>query len=136
MAVGTPAYMSPEQASGDKGIDERTDVYSLGAVLYEMLAGEAPYTGPTAQAMIAKRFTDPVPSVRRVRPSVPETIDQAIQRALALVAASVASRSSRSLSSRDSCSGSASSSAGSGNMDRSPRRMPVPGASPCCRSRT
>jgi len=87
MAVGTPAYMSPEQASGDKGIDERTDVYSLGAVLYEMLAGEAPYTGPTAQAMIAKRFTDPVPSVRRVRPSVPETIDQAIQRALALVAA-------------------------------------------------
>jgi serine/threonine-protein kinase len=87
MAIGTPAYMSPEQASGDKGVDERTDVYSLGAVLYEMLAGEPPYTGPTAQAMIAKRFTDPVPSVRRVRPSVPETIDQAIQRALAPVAA-------------------------------------------------
>ena len=87
MAVGTPAYMSPEQASGDRTIDERTDVYSLAAVLYEMLAGEAPYTGPTAQAIIAKRLTDPVPSVRRVRPNVPEAIDQAIQRALAPVAA-------------------------------------------------
>jgi serine/threonine protein kinase/tetratricopeptide (TPR) repeat protein len=87
MAIGTPAYMSPEQASGDRAIDERTDVYSLAAVLYEMLAGEPPYTGPTVQAMIAKRLTDPVPSVRRVRPSVPETIDQAIQRALAPVAA-------------------------------------------------
>jgi eukaryotic-like serine/threonine-protein kinase len=87
MALGTPAYMSPEQASGDSAIDERTDVYSLAAVLYEMLAGEAPYTGPTVQSIIAKRLTDPVPSVRRVRPSVPEAIDQAIQRALAPVAA-------------------------------------------------
>src|SRR6476661_2271655 len=87
MVIGTPAYMSPEQASGDKGIDARTDVYSLAAVLYEMLAGEAPYTGPTAQAIIAKRLMDPVPSVRRVRPNVPAGVDQAIQRALAPVAA-------------------------------------------------
>jgi len=87
MVIGTPAYMSPEQASGDKGIDARTDVYSLGSVLYEMLAGEAPYTGPTAQAIIAKRLMDRVPSVRRVRPNVPEGVDQAIQRALAPVAA-------------------------------------------------
>jgi eukaryotic-like serine/threonine-protein kinase len=87
MVIGTPAYMSPEQASGDKGIDARTDIYSLGAVLYEMLAGEAPYTGPTAQAVIAKRLMDPVPSVRRVRPNVPEGVDQAIQRSLAPVAA-------------------------------------------------
>jgi TolB-like protein/thioredoxin-like negative regulator of GroEL/predicted Ser/Thr protein kinase len=87
MVIGTPAYMSPEQASGDKGIDARTDIYSLGAVLYEMLAGEAPYTGPTAQAIIAKRLMDPVPSVRRMRPNVPEGVDQAIQRSLAPVAA-------------------------------------------------
>jgi serine/threonine-protein kinase len=83
MSVGTPAYMSPEQASGDKALDARTDVYSLGAVLFELLGGEPPYTGATAQQIIVKRFTDPVPSVRRVRPSVPEAVDQAIQRALA-----------------------------------------------------
>ena len=83
MSVGTPAYMSPEQASGDKALDARTDVYSLGAVLFELLGGEPPYTGATAQQIIVKRFTDPVPSVRRMRPSVPEAVDQAIQRALA-----------------------------------------------------
>src|SRR5687768_1495434 len=87
LAVGTPAYMSPEQAAGDKGLDARTDVYSLAAVLYEMLSGEPPYTGATAQQIIVKRFTDPVPSVRRVRPNVPETVDQAIQRALAPIPA-------------------------------------------------
>ena len=86
MAVGTPAYMSPEQAAGGP-VDGRTDLYSLGCVLYEMLAGEAPYTGPTAQAILAKRFSDPVPSVRRVRPTVPEMVDQAMQRALAMVPA-------------------------------------------------
>jgi serine/threonine-protein kinase len=87
LAIGTPAYMSPEQAAGDKGVDARTDVYSLGSVLYEMLAGEAPFTGPTAQAVIAKRLSEPPPSVRRMRPNVPEGVDQAIQRALAPVAA-------------------------------------------------
>jgi serine/threonine protein kinase/TolB-like protein/Tfp pilus assembly protein PilF len=87
MVIGTPAYMSPEQASGDKAIDARTDVYSLGSVLYEMLAGEAPFTGPTAQAIVAKRLMEPAPSVRRVRPNVPEAVDQAIQRALSPVAA-------------------------------------------------
>jgi serine/threonine protein kinase/TolB-like protein/Tfp pilus assembly protein PilF len=87
MAIGTPAYMSPEQASGDQRIDARTDIYSLGCVLYELLAGESPYTGPTAQAVMVKRFTDPVPSVRRLRSSVPEAVDQAIQRALAPVPA-------------------------------------------------
>ena len=87
MAVGTPAYMSPEQASADRSTDARTDVYALAAVLYEMLAGEPPYTGPTAQAIIMKRFTEPVPSVRKVRPNVPEGVDQAIQRGLAPVPA-------------------------------------------------
>ena len=86
MAVGTPAYMSPEQAAGGS-VDGRTDLYSLGCVLYEMLAGEVPYTGPTAQAIVAKRFSEPPPSVRRVRPTVPEAVDQALQRVLALVPA-------------------------------------------------
>src|ERR1041385_8663184 len=87
MSLGTPAYMSPEQASGDKTVDARTDVYSLGCVLYELLAGEPPYTGPTAQVVIMKRFTQPVPSVRKARPSVPEAVDLVIQRALAPVPA-------------------------------------------------
>src|SRR6187551_3777203 len=68
LAIGTPAYMSPEQAAGDKGLDARTDVYSLAAVLYEMLAGEAPWTGATAQAIAAKRLTEPAPSIRSIRP--------------------------------------------------------------------
>jgi serine/threonine protein kinase len=87
ISVGTPAYMSPEQATGDRTLDARTDVYALGAVLYEMLAGEPPFTGPTAQAVIAKRFSGEVPRVRRVRPSVPESVELAVIRALAPVPA-------------------------------------------------
>jgi eukaryotic-like serine/threonine-protein kinase len=83
--VGTPQYMSPEQANGARTVDARTDVYSLGCVLYEMLAGEPPYTGPTAQVILMRRFSDPVPSVRKLRANVPEAVDQAIQRALAVV---------------------------------------------------
>jgi serine/threonine-protein kinase len=87
MSVGTPAYMSPEQATGDRGLDARTDIYSLGAVLFEMLAGEQPYSGPTVQSILMKRLTEPIPSVRSGRPSVPETVELAVKRALAVVPA-------------------------------------------------
>ena len=87
MSVGTPAYMSPEQASGDRALDARSDIYSLGCVLFEMLAGEQPYTGPTMQAILMKRLSDPVPRVRSGRPSVPEAVDAAISKALAPVPA-------------------------------------------------
>jgi eukaryotic-like serine/threonine-protein kinase len=87
LAIGTPAYMSPEQVAGDKTLDARTDVYSLASVLYEMLAGEAPWTGPTAQSIMAKRLSEPPPSVRSARPNVPVVVDDAIRRALAPVAA-------------------------------------------------
>jgi serine/threonine-protein kinase len=83
MSVGTPAYMSPEQASAERTIDGRTDIYSLGAVLYEMLAGEPPFTGPTAQAILLRKFTEQPRPLRSVRERVSEGIDQAVSRALA-----------------------------------------------------
>jgi serine/threonine-protein kinase len=83
LVVGTPAYMSPEQAAGDRDLDARTDVYALGCVLYELLAGEPPFTGPTAQAILAKRFGAPAPLIRVVRETVPLAVERAIDRALA-----------------------------------------------------
>jgi eukaryotic-like serine/threonine-protein kinase len=87
MAVGTPAYMSPEQAGGTSSVDGRSDLYSLGCVLYEMLTGEVPYTARTPQAVIAKRVIEPLPRVRTLRQSVPESVEQAINRALAVAPA-------------------------------------------------
>jgi Tol biopolymer transport system component len=83
LSLGTPQYMSPEQATGDRSIDGRTDIYSLGAVLYEMLTGDPPYTGSTAQAIIARVLTDKPRSMRTARDTIPPHVDAAVERALA-----------------------------------------------------
>jgi serine/threonine protein kinase/tetratricopeptide (TPR) repeat protein len=83
LLVGTPEYMSPEQAAGERGLDARSDVYSVACVLYELLTGEPPHAGTTARSVIARRFTEPPPRVRRQRPEVTPAVEQAIVRALA-----------------------------------------------------
>ena len=87
LTLGTPRYMSPEQAAGDRALDARTDIYSLAAVVYEMLAGDPPHTGSTAQAIIAKVLTENVRPLRGVRATVPEHLDAALLKALATVPA-------------------------------------------------
>lgn len=83
ISLGTPHYMSPEQATGDRAIDGRTDIYSLGAVTYEMLTGEPPHTGSTAQAIIAKVLTDKPRSIRLTRETIPRHVEAAVECALA-----------------------------------------------------
>ena len=87
MAIGTPAYMSPEQATGERNIDARSDVYALGCVLYEMLTGSPPYTGATVQAITARKLSEPVPKLRIVRDTVSPAVELAIERALAKIPA-------------------------------------------------
>ncbi len=87
LSMGTPYYMSPEQAAGESHVDARSDIYSLAAMLYEMLAGEPPYTGRTAQVILTKRITQPVPSVRDIRDKVPASIDGTLKQALSPVPA-------------------------------------------------
>jgi hypothetical protein len=87
MSLGTPTYMSPEQAMGSREVDARTDIYSLGCVLYEMLAGEPPFVGPTAQSIVARVITETPKSLRAQRHTVPHHIDDVVQMALEKLAA-------------------------------------------------
>ncbi|HSE45523.1 MAG TPA: protein kinase, partial [Gemmatimonadales bacterium] len=83
LAVGTPAYMSPEQAAGDRDLDGRSDLYALACVLYEMLAGEPPFRGPTVQDVVRQHLTIEPRSVTQLRPAVPAEVAEALNRALA-----------------------------------------------------
>jgi serine/threonine-protein kinase len=82
IVIGTPAYMSPEQAAGKADLDGRSDIYSLGCVVYEMLGGEPPFTGASPQAVLARHRMDHAPSLRTLRTSVPDSVEQAVMRAL------------------------------------------------------
>ncbi|MHC4493394.1 MAG: protein kinase domain-containing protein [Planctomycetota bacterium] len=85
--VGTPGYMSPEQAAGDHDLDGRSDLYALGCVLYEMLTGEPVFTGVTARAILARHMQERIPSVQIARPSVSDTLAKVVEKALAKVPA-------------------------------------------------
>jgi serine/threonine-protein kinase len=87
LALGTPHYMSPEQASGARVLDARSDLYALGCVVYEMLAGEPPFNGPTSQAIMARHAMDPVPCLRTVRSTLSPGLEAAVGKALAKVPA-------------------------------------------------
>src|SRR3989442_7974032 len=83
LSLGTPAYMSPEQVAADPEIDARTDQYSLACVLYELLAGQPPFTGPSMAAVLSRQVLDPVPSLTTLRPGVPASLRRANDPALA-----------------------------------------------------
>ncbi len=83
LAIGTPAYMSPEQSAGERDLDGRSDLYALASVLYEMLAGEPPFTGATVEAILVQRFTQPPPKITKKRPTIPRAIEAALYTAMA-----------------------------------------------------
>ncbi len=87
LAIGTPVYMSPEQATGATDIDGRTDIYALGCVLYEMLAGEPPFTGPTVQAILARSLTENPRPLHQTRSALPVAVNTTVMKALAKTAA-------------------------------------------------
>ena len=82
MSLGTPQYMSPEQAMGDRTLDARTDIYALGAITYEMLAGEPPFTGPNTQAIVARVLTEKPRPLAQLRETVPPQVESAVHQAL------------------------------------------------------
>src|SRR5215218_10262685 len=82
MMIGTPAYVSPEQAAGEANLDGKTDQYSLACVVYEMLTGVRPFAGATPHAIMAKRFTEMPKPVRTIRSTIPESVEKAITRAM------------------------------------------------------
>jgi serine/threonine-protein kinase len=121
LAIGTAAYMSPEQASGTRDLDARTDVYALGCVLYEMLAGEPPFAGPTTQAIMARVLTETPRPIHPMRAGVPEALDAVIAKAMAVTAAdryAGAAEFARALG------------MASGAKTADPGLVPVPGARP------
>jgi serine/threonine-protein kinase len=83
LTLGTPTYMSPEQAAADRNIDGRSDIYSLGCVLYEMLSGDPPFTGPTARGIIARHMKEAPPPIRHVRSDLPASVQHVLDRMLA-----------------------------------------------------
>ena len=83
ISIGTPAYLSPEQAAGERDLDGRSDIYALGCVLYEMLAGQPPFTGPTIESIVRQHLAAEPQSVTMVRPTVPSEVDAAVSKALA-----------------------------------------------------
>ena len=87
LAIGTPAYMPPEQSAGTGKVDRRSDIYSLACVLYETLAGQPPFTGPTAQAIMARHSLDAVPRLKIVRDAIPDDLEAVVERALEKVPA-------------------------------------------------
>ncbi len=87
LAVGTPAYMSPEQASGSEDLDGRADIYSLGCMLFEMLTGTPPFTGSTPRAVVARHAQEKPPAIKIIRPTVPDWVEEAVQISLAKVPA-------------------------------------------------
>jgi serine/threonine protein kinase/Tfp pilus assembly protein PilF len=84
MMIGTPAYVSPEQAAGETNLDGRSDQYSLACMLYEMISGERPFSGNTPQSIMAKRFTESPPSLQSVKSSVPSSVDWAVSKAMSM----------------------------------------------------